>query len=262
MKRYDIVSLNNELDMLEIRLNILNDYVDYFVIVEATETFSGFAKPLYFDLNKDKFSEFSDKIIHYVVEYTPQSFDDEYCDQEILKMACESDNVTREHLCWLKEFYQKEMIKKSLINLDDDDICFISDVDEIWNYELNLDIGNGIYKPMIKNCYMGYLNLKCLEEWTPETNPFTGPIITKYINVKNNCLNHLRTLRKTNYTFIENGGWHFNALGGVEKKIMDFRHPVYTYGYMINRSLGSFKDEECLPEYIKNNREKYNRFLI
>ena len=40
MKKYDIFSFNNELDMLEIRLNILSDYVDFFVIVEATETFS------------------------------------------------------------------------------------------------------------------------------------------------------------------------------------------------------------------------------
>ena len=36
MKKYDIISFNNELDMLEIRLNILNEYVDYFIIVEAT----------------------------------------------------------------------------------------------------------------------------------------------------------------------------------------------------------------------------------
>ena len=46
---YDIFTFNNELDILEIRLNILDNYVDYFVIIEGVETFSGIIKPLYFD---------------------------------------------------------------------------------------------------------------------------------------------------------------------------------------------------------------------
>ena len=55
--------------------------------------------------------------------------------------------MTRDNLCWLKEFYQKELIKNALVNLNDDDICFVSDVDEIWNYELDYNIvGDGIYK--------------------------------------------------------------------------------------------------------------------
>ena len=54
---YDIFSFNNELDMLDIRLNVLSPYVDYFVIVEATETFSGVEKPLYFFNNKHLFNK-------------------------------------------------------------------------------------------------------------------------------------------------------------------------------------------------------------
>lgn len=255
--KYDIFTFNNELDMLDIRLNILNDYVDYFVIVESTETFSGYPKPLYYDLNKDKFSKFKDKIIHYVVTDTPKDFNDTECNQEVLKMASESSNVTREHLCWLKEFYQKELIKNAILNLHDDDICWISDVDEIWNYNLQFEINDEIYKPMINNCYMSYLNVKTNENWTPETNPFTGPIVTKYKNIKNECLNHLRTLSKTKYTFIENGGWHFNALGGIEKKINDFKHPVYSVAYMMNRQNGSRIDESGLPEYLIEKKQKY-----
>ena len=44
----------NELDLLEIRLNTLNNYVDKFVIVEATKNFSFKEKPLYFEQNKEK----------------------------------------------------------------------------------------------------------------------------------------------------------------------------------------------------------------
>lgn len=258
-KKYDIFTLNNELDMLEIRLNILNNYVDYFVIIEATETFSGHEKPLYYELNKDRFKEFNHKIIHYVVTDTPKDFNDFNCDQECFNLACNSDNVTRESLCWLKEFYQKEMIKKALVNLNDDDICFVSDVDEIWNYNLNYDISDGVYKPKINLCYINYLNVRTNEDWTF----FTGPIVTKYSNIKNECLNHLRTHRKMNhkYIFMENGGWHFNALGGIDKKIEAFKHPVYTFGYMHIREHGSRVDESDLPEFLLKNKDKYKQYF-
>lgn len=258
---YDIFTFNDELDMLEIRLNILNEYVDYFVIVEATETFSGVPKALYYDINKERFSKFKDKIIYYAVTDTPKDFNDKDCDQHVLNLASNSDNVTREHLCWLKEFYQKELIKNALTSLHDEDICYISDVDEIWNYKLNFVIKDDIYKPMINNCYINYLNVKTSEIWTPSSNPFTGPIVTKYKNIKNNCLNHLRTLRKTKYVFINDGGWHFNALGGIYNKINSFKHPVYTLNYMKGRENGSVIDEDGLPEYIMNNKEKYEHLF-
>lgn len=257
--KYDIFTFNNELDLLDIRLNILNEYIDYFVIVEATETFSGIPKPLYYELNKEKFSNFHHKIIHYIIKDTPVNFDDFNCDQIILKLANENSNVTREHICWLKEFYQKESIKKAIINLNDADICFVSDLDEIWNYNIDytINIENTIYKPMIENCYINYLNVKTNEYWSPETNPFTGPIVLIYKNLKDKCLNDLRTLKKTNYSFIKNGGWHFNAIGGIEKKIKDFDHPVYTIEYMKNREKGSVINETNLPEYLLKNKEKY-----
>lgn len=261
MKKYDIFTFNNELDMLEIRLNILNDYVDYFVIVESTETFSGIPKPLNYELNKERFSEFHHKIIHYVITDTPKNFNDTNCDQDVLNIASTSDNVTRDNLCWLKEFYQKELIKKALVGLSDDDICFVSDVDEIWNYELNYDIDNtNIYKPKINKSYINYLNNRTNEDWTK----FTGPIVTRYKNIKNVCLNHLRTQRKMNhaYVFMEDGGWHFNALGGLEKKVQDFQHYVYSIDYMKHRASGSFVDEVGLPEYLSQNKEKYKHLFL
>lgn len=260
--KYDVFTLNNELDILEIRMNILNDYVDYFVIIEATETFSGIKKDLNYELNKKRFKDFEKKIIHYVITDTPIDFNDNNCDQKVLNMASNSDNVTREHICWLKEFYQKELIKNALINLNDEDICFISDVDEIWNYKLNYDFNdNNIYKPMQQKSYINYLNVLVDEVWSPNNNTFTGTIVTNYRNIKDACLNHLRTLRKTNYIFIENGGWHFNAIGGIEKKINDFKHPIYTHDYMKGRETGSRIDESNLPEYILNNKEKYKHLF-
>jgi beta-1,4-mannosyl-glycoprotein beta-1,4-N-acetylglucosaminyltransferase len=255
---YDIFSFNNELDMLELRLNILDPYVDKFVLVEADKTFSGVDKPLYYEENKELFEKFHDKIIHYKVLDSPTSFDDPNCDQEILQMALNSDNVTRDHICWLIEFYQKESIKKALVDIDDWDFCYVSDIDEIWNYDLNFIIRyNQIYKPKINNCYIEYLNVKTNENWTY----FTGPIATIYENIKNECLNHLRTQRKMNhiYHFLEDGGWHFNALGGADKKIQDFQHPIYHKDYMEKRKNGWRIDEMGLPQYILDNKEELTK---
>ena len=61
MKVYDCFTFFNELDLLEIRLNELNDVVDYFVLVEATTTYSGKPKELYFQKNKDRYKKFEKK---------------------------------------------------------------------------------------------------------------------------------------------------------------------------------------------------------
>ena len=67
-KIIDCFTFYNELDLLTYRLNILNDVVDYFVLVEATHTHIGKEKPLFYQENKHLFEKFNDKIIHVVVD--------------------------------------------------------------------------------------------------------------------------------------------------------------------------------------------------
>jgi hypothetical protein len=68
MTVFDSFIFFNELDLLEMRLNILNDVVDYFVLTESPFTVSGNEKPLYYQENKDRFGKFNDKIVHYITE--------------------------------------------------------------------------------------------------------------------------------------------------------------------------------------------------
>ena len=68
MKVFDVFLFFNELDLLEIRLNMLYPFIDYFVINEATQTFFGSDKPLYYLENKERFRKFEDKIIHNIIE--------------------------------------------------------------------------------------------------------------------------------------------------------------------------------------------------
>ena len=107
-KIYDCFMFNNENDLLNIRLNILNKYVDYFVIIESAETHSGLKKKLFFDV--EKFPEFKNKIIYGIIEKFPHNLS-----------------------AWEKENYQRNFISKFLKEAEDDDYILISDLDEIPN---------------------------------------------------------------------------------------------------------------------------------
>lgn len=278
IKIYDVFTFFNELELLEIRLNVLNDHVDHFVIVESTETFSGLPKKLFFRENKNRFSAFEEKIIHYVIDDVPADEDElkkrlldptiTPLDRKILNDAMTSDNVPKGVVHWLKEFYQKESIKKALVNLADDDICYISDVDEIWNPQAKFDFRKDDIFKLRQNVYSYFVNNRSSERWA-------GTLVTKYKNIKHASLNHLRTASKTKYTFVKNGGWHFTNQGGVgriqekveasygpedlntddiKSQIADRMRSNKDY---IGRRFKFWKDETGLPSYLLLHRDRY-----
>ena len=75
MKIYDCFSYLDEDLLLDLRLNILNEYVDHFVIVEGNKTWQNNPKKLQFNI--DKFKKFQKKIIYIPVEDMPDG-DDPY----------------------------------------------------------------------------------------------------------------------------------------------------------------------------------------
>ena len=112
MKIYDCFQFFNEENILDLRLNILDEFVNFFVIVESTTDHQGNKKKLNFD--KDKFKKFQKKIIYVVVEDT-------------------LDTIKKPHLGQnsLVERHQRNSITRGLKNCSDDDLIVISDVDEI-----------------------------------------------------------------------------------------------------------------------------------
>ncbi|MEK7564208.1 MAG: hypothetical protein AAB510_01390 [Patescibacteria group bacterium] len=262
IKIYDIFTYNGEEEMLELRLNILNDFVDEFIIVEAPSTFSGKPKPLYFEMQKERFSPFLHKIKYFIIDDYPN-------DAEILKIADASPNVPKdgpEH--WRREFYQKESIKKALTHLNDEDICFIGDVDEIWKLTQGMPKEINKYKlSQLVSVY--YLNNRSNEPWT-------GTLLTNYKTIKDGCLNHLRTDKK--WTVLENGGWHFTSMGGLEevkrklhdsyteesynnKKVQDKLEERFGQTDYMGRKFKFWIDESDLPKYILENKEKYKHLF-
>lgn len=281
MKKYDIFIFFNELDLLEMRLNILNDHVDYFVIVEATETFTGSAKKLFFEENKDRFEKFNHKIIHHVIRDMPRDKDDlrqrlldpalTDTDKKILRDTLDATSIPDGQNQWLREFYQKESMKKPLVHLSDDDICFISDLDEIWNPDIRIDFTSDAIFKFRQHMYAYYLNNRSSEAWE-------GTYATKYKNIRNNSLNRLDTPSETKYTYLENGGWHFTNMGGAEqikKKLESYGHQEFNnifvkmlikYRIFMNKDFvgRDFKfwiDEKGLPKYILENKSAYKKFF-
>lgn len=249
---YDCFYLNNEVDMLEMRLNILDEYVDKFVIVEATETFSGKPKELTYLKNKDLFKKWEHKIIYHVVDNYPK-------DLELYKLALSSPNTGDKEHYWVREFYQKESLQKALVGLNDSDIVFISDLDEVWNPKIEFTPEEGeVIKPK-QLPYLYFLDQRTDEDW----HGWSGTICALYKTIKEGVINHLRTDSMTDYTIIHNGGWHFNSIGGRKIKQSSFAHPVYEYETeWSRREVNLRKDDTSLPEYLLNNKDKYKKFFL
>jgi hypothetical protein len=110
--RWAVSTFNDELDVLEIRLETLDSVVDRFVLTEATVTQRNQPKPLYFDENKERFAKWLPKIDHVIVEDMPGG------------EGVEAD--------WVRERFQRSASERALTgNLDAGDMVLVSDLDEI-----------------------------------------------------------------------------------------------------------------------------------
>ncbi len=115
---YDCFTFFDELDLLDVRLHELHSLVDYFVLVEARQTFQGNPKPLYYADNADRFRRYADKIIHIVIDFPGEG---------------EDYNLNTKPLDgnWAREHYQRNQIARGLGAARPDDLVILSDVDEI-----------------------------------------------------------------------------------------------------------------------------------
>jgi beta-1,4-mannosyl-glycoprotein beta-1,4-N-acetylglucosaminyltransferase len=252
--RVDLSYILNELDVLEVRLNILNDYVDKFVIIESLQTFSGVAKEPCFDIESPRWSKWKDKISYHLIKQP-------FSDMGIYKMALQSPNTGNHEHYWVREFCIKEHARRALeaLNLSDDDIVFISDMDEIWNPALTYEPhGVEVLKPK-QLPYLYYFNQRTDEDWLG----WTGTTVCRYETIKNGIINHIRTDDLTPYTVIENGGWHFNSIGGKAKKIAASKHPVVSsQSDWTRREVNMRVDESDLPAYLLTNKETWKKLFL
>ena len=265
-KIYDCITFYNENLQVKLRLNILNNYVDKFVICESVYDHKGKKKNLNFQA--EEFKDFKDKIIYLVLDTQfPDTTDP-----------------------WITQAYQREFLLKKLNFLDPEDYVMFSDPDEIPTPELlsNIDLKKkfGIFMQKMF-CYK--LNI-----YNQYESPWEGTRIAKKKNL--NSINYLRQKIKAKnlkYSFLRidkeknikifsDGGWHFNYLLNAEmisKKLKTFAHTEfnnvkYTDIEKINYNINNFKDlfqrghkyqkieiDSNYPDYIVKNINLFSDWI-
>ncbi|SHN51673.1 beta-1,4-mannosyl-glycoprotein beta-1,4-N-acetylglucosaminyltransferase [Butyrivibrio hungatei DSM 14810] len=238
---YDLIPFFNELDILKLRLNILNPYVDKFIIEEATTTFSGEPKELCFEKNRDMFKEFLDKIIYVVVDE----------DQDF--------KVTHE-----RDYFQKNHLTKGLdeVGATEDDVIIFGDADEIPNPEVLTKIietfdKHKVYHLAQRNFYV-YVNneersgrLLSITGEFPEIaeidRKWLGTKITSILNIPKEGIVRLRDLISVcdeRSVRVADGGWHFGYMGGCKET-----NPAKRIGVKVKAAAHQeLNDKEILAE--------------
>lgn len=276
---YDCIPFFNELDILKLRLHILDPIVDKFIIEEATVTFSGEPKELCFEKNKELFAEFLPKIEYIVVDDSP------------------ADITTH-----LRDKFQKNALVKGLGNATDEDIIILSDVDEIPDPETLKRVirefdPDKIYH-FAQRMFYCYLNM---EEVSGKLLSITGEfpgvkrklwLGTKVFSKKKIPKDGIIELREASVSSpeavrVENGGWHFGYMGSsgeknvakrIGTKVVAAAHQEYNDEVLLEEAadrllLGqdmfgreaSFKRveiDDSYPEYLLKHRAEYEYLIL
>tara|TARA_B100000315_G_scaffold151210_1_gene140026 strand:- start:20 stop:829 length:810 start_codon:yes stop_codon:yes gene_type:complete len=269
MAIYDCFQFFDEEHILDLRLNILNEFVDFFVMVESTTDHQGNSKKLNFDLKK--FRKFDNKIIYIVVDDTSQA---------IKKPHIGGESLVEQH--------QRNSLMKGLKDCHDNDLIILSDVDEIPDLnKLNIFDKKNKYAVFSQRMFNYKINLLNETE-----NNWHGSKMCLKKNLKSP--QWLRNLKFKKYPFwridkprnlqiIENGGWHFAYLQNTEnisKKIKSFAHgefnkPNFANPAIIKEKINMGKDifdreisykkveiDNSFPKYIVDNKEKLKEWII
>lgn len=264
---YDCFPFWKEFEILKIRLEELYDEIDYFVLVEATQTFTGLPKPLYFAENTHLFEKYLDKIIHIVVDDFPPltgNFDNDF---------------------WTKEIHQHNASLRGLTNCKDDDIIFLSDVDEVIRDETIQKVKDTLISKTknLKKKHnreiedfvvaLDMPNFSCQLNRTATTR-WTGPAkAVPYWVLKKVAPNdiHLLHQRRSDLHMVWDAGWHFNTMGSWEMAVEKWKchnsalaHSETIDYDALKRSYNEFFErhrpipvDERFPKYVRSNIEYY-----
>jgi beta-1,4-mannosyl-glycoprotein beta-1,4-N-acetylglucosaminyltransferase len=295
MKIFDCFMYFDEEIVLDLRLNTLNEFVDYFVIVESKFTHSGDRRELKFD--HKKFEKFKHKIIYLIYDQLPSQI-------EKINVEDKADVKSTKYIfnAAYRENGQRNYIEKGLINAKKNDLILISDVDEIPNLsKINF---NKINKKIIlfrQDMFYYKFNLHFPNLiWTGTKGCKKKDLLNPQWlrNVKDRKYSFFRIdtfFSKNKYTSIKvinNGGWHFSYLKTakeIEHKLKSYLHhrefdedPLSVkkineiiknkkaiYDLSVDKSLSKIGDGSKLekfelnklPTYIQKNLDNYREWL-
>lgn len=264
---YDCFMFNDELDLLEVRLNH-HAFVDRFILIESTKTYMGKPKPLYYDINKQRFSSFSSKIHHIVLDYQFDGNDD-----------------------WKFEHLQRNILKG--FNFNDDDVILYADCDEIVRDKSIVDtfinFDASIMSLQMDLCFY-YFNLRLKDKLVRHENYHLNSCFNNKWHMAKllrgsmfkrfNNLYEIRQWEIDNPQMILDAGWHFSNLGNAERvynKLKAISHAednefknltlstVAQNRLLLLDPLGragvQYEILKELPPYIVDNKERFSEYF-
>ena len=291
MKIIDTTTFFDEKLMMEIRFNILDSYVDKFVVCESKYSHSGLEKKINFNMND--YPKFKKKIIHLVIDKEPDNLISKR-DQSIAEKRLNSV---------IRIKYQRNYIMEVLNQFSSEDFIIHSDNDEIPNLD-NFDLLNSKNKFVIFKQKIFYYKLNLL---LPSLDWY-GSKACKLKNIKD--IDNLRAIKNKKYPFyrfdtlfsklkhqsleiVNEGGWHFSNLKNIDdlkkKYLNDENHSEYeAQGFTIERIKNNIKNRvidynheakkdsnerfkqtkldvaktDILPKYIRDNLDRYREWII
>jgi beta-1,4-mannosyl-glycoprotein beta-1,4-N-acetylglucosaminyltransferase len=295
MKIFDCTTFYNENLMLEVRFNILNKYVDKFIISEAKYSHSGEKKRLNFDIKK--FPDFKKKIIYSVLENEPQNLIYENNKNSKIENKNEMRNNSIKRIA-----FQRNKLMESIDIANDEDFIFYSDNDEIPNFN-NINLETNEDKIIIFKQKLFYYKFNLLYnevDWYG-TKGCRKKMLKSFswlreVKAKKYPIYRIDTLflknKYMNINVINNGGWHFTQLKNpkdLEAKLMNQEHhdeykeaktrlpniedlikrKTIIYDYKAKSTDYKFSKEfklktakiDSLPKYLIENKEKYNKWF-
>ena len=267
MKIYDCVTFFEENRQMNLRFNILDDYVDQFVVCEGKYDHQGRKKKINFNVNKYK--KFKKKITHVIVENFPKNLNP-----------------------WERQAFQREQILKNINQAKEDDLILFSDPDEIPNLSNFKKVEfKKKYIIFLQDLFYYKLNIKevrfgnnwegtrgCLKKNLKSIDYMRQKVLKK--NLK---YGFWRIDKERNLQILKNGGWHFSYLLTpieIRRKIQTFAHnelnkQKYTNLNNIKNCIKKFKDlfhreakfkkvkiDYKFPKYVVKNRKTLNRWIV
>jgi len=236
MKIIDGFMFYNELSMLEYRFSVLDDVVDYFILVESTHTQNGKEKPLFFEENKSRYKKWLPKIIHIVVRDVPYVFPNiDYSKNQQL----------------VNEHHQRNCIARGIeeLELRPKDVIIISDLDEITDPALLRKVRSGEMKVTLQGLdhIFYYYNLNTRNKYVTDR----ARILTyeKYDRLDLPC----HSIREMKCPIISPAGWHLSYFGDalfIQNKIRS----IADFG-----GDDTFTDLKNIEAKVKSSADLFNR---
>ena len=263
-KIYDCITFFKENFITNIRFEILNKFVDYFVVCESLYDHRGKKKKLNFLLKNKKFKK---KIIYLVLK-TP---------------FFEKKNL------WKNQAQQREYLLEGVKHANLDDLILFSDPDEIPDLK-NFKINEFKKKYVIfeQKCFSYKFNIL-----NPHETPWEGTRGVRFKNLKSfdymrqkvlkkNCSKFWKINKETSIQIVKDGGWHFNNLltaKQISLKLKTFAHKEYSSEkfsnpkiirekilkkvdlFNRNNEYFSVNLKKYLPFYIYKNKAKFKKWI-